>query len=226
MYRNHYNFISMSGTLAEEPVLSHESHGEKIYVFPLIIRRLSGKDDILRTYLRSSFIPVNPLKKGDRLTFEGEIRSFNNRGDVGSRLLISVFIRRILPTIDDDLNSCFLTGAICRQPIFRRTPLGREICDFMLAVNRRYQKSDYIPIIAWGHNAHLLSQTPVGTDINLEGRLQSRTYLKLSPEGHQERTAYEFSVSTIYEDDFPEFTGSSIWPIENTMDAEEIPPDA
>ena len=183
----------------QEPVLSHENHGQKFYRFPIAIRRLSGQEDVLQviaTYRQlAPFLPLT----GQRLSLEGQLRSFNNKSGTGSRLVLSVFPRIIMPTEDEDCNVITLSGVLCKSPVLRRTPLGRCICDMMLAVNRRYGRADYLPCIAWGSLAHRCAALEVGDPVRLEGRLQSRTYTKRIGEEQEERTAFEVSVMTMEE---------------------------
>ena len=134
------------------------------------------------------------LFAGGRFLVEGQIRSFNSRAESGRRLIISVFAESVTTTEQPPQNDAVLTGAICKPPIYRRTPLGREICDVMLAVPRQYQRTDYIPCILWGRTAQCAAGLPVGAQIALAGRLQSRGYVKVLPEGTEERTAYELSA--------------------------------
>ena len=133
--------------------------------------------------------------QGQWIEAEGEVRSYNNRSGQGSKLVITVLVRSARPApMEEGENRLALAGALCRKPVVRRTPLGREICDLLLAVNRRYRRADYLPCIAWGSLAHQCGQMEVGGRLRLEGRLQSRTYTKVLPEGTQERVAYEISV--------------------------------
>ena len=188
------NQLFLRGTVLREPVFSHENHGQKFYQFPFAVRRLSGQDDILQVIAAErQLTPLLPLT-GQRLSLEGQLRSFNNKSGVGSRLVLSVFPRIILPTVDEDHNSIQLTGVLCKPPILRRTPLGRCICDMMLAVNRRYGRADYLPCIAWGEVAVFTGRLDTGAPISLEGRVQSRVYTKVVDGETSERTAYEVSI--------------------------------
>ena len=188
------NALFLRGTAIDEPIYSHENHGQKFYRFPIAIRRLSGQDDILHVITTFEQLkPFLPLT-GQRLALDGQLRSFNNKSGNGSRLVISVFPRTISPTHDEDHNIIQLTGVLCKPPILRRTPLGRCICDMMLAVNRRYGRADYIPCIAWGQIAMLTGSMTVGDSLTLEGRVQSRIYTKVIDGIATERTAYEVSI--------------------------------
>ena len=170
-------------------------HGLDFYRFPLSVPRLSGREDRLNILL-----PAPPEGKalpqpGDYLEVTGEVRSFNNRSGVGSRLVITVLARSVLPGVGEPCNQVWLRGTLCKPPILRRTPLGRDICDLLLAVNRRYRRADYLPCIAWGQLAQECGEMTTGDPLWLNGRLQSRTYLKNLGETSETRTAYEFSVS-------------------------------
>lgn len=201
MHTAHCNSVFLSGQVSSPPVLSHESHSEKIFRFYFSCDRLSGKSDVVPVHFREELFPPTSIIPGKSLTIEGEIRSFNNKSGEGAKLIILVFAKRITACISPHQNTAILSGAICRPPVYRETPLGREICDIMLAVNRRYQKSDYLPCIAWGNNARLIRDYAVGQSLSFEGRLQSRNYIKLLPDGEDVRTAYEVSISHLFYDD-------------------------
>ncbi len=190
------NRISLQGQVAGEPVLTHHNHGVDYYTIPFRVPRLSGAEDLLN------------LVVGDRapelwqpeqwLRVEGEVRSFNNRSGVGPRLVITVLVRSAEPCPPSDGENCLiLSGVLCKTPVRRRTPLGREICDLLLAVNRPYGRADYLPCISWGSLAALCGSMDVGTKLRLEGRLQSRRYRKVTPDGEEQRTAYEISVMNL-----------------------------
>ena len=144
------------------------------------------------------------LSRGDAVTVRGEVRTFNNRSGVGSRLVISVLARELVPEEGEDENRLILSGTLCKPPSLRSTPLGRTICDMILAVNRRYGRADYLPCIAWGSLAHLCGGMEVGGALALDGRLQSRTYTKNLGDRTEERTAFEVSVMNLLP---PEGTG-------------------
>ncbi len=188
------NLVQLRGTAASEPELSHENHGQRFYRFPLSVRRLSGQTDTLHVIATGELLdPLLPIG-GKQLTLEGQLRSFNNKSGVGSKLVISVLARTLEETVDEDLNYIQLRGVLCKPPVLRRTPLGRCISDMMLAVNRRYGRADYLPCIAWGQVAMMTGRMDVGSELSLEGRVQSRTYTKMVDGTPQERTAYEVSV--------------------------------
>ena len=188
------NRALLCGTVAGEPVLSHENHGVSYDVFPLSVPRLSGAEDRLNVVAARPLLTDCPLAPGDRVEVQGEVRSFNNRTGPGSRLVITLFARSLSPTRAEPANWLELSGVLCKPPVLRRTPLGREICDLMLAVNRKYGRADYLPCIAWGTLAQRCGGLHVGDGVKLEGRLQSRSYQKVVDGVTQDRTAFEVSV--------------------------------
>ena len=192
------NYAALSGTVGAEPGLSHMSRGERFYRLPLCVERLSGVMDRVNVTLRERLLTQSGVRAGDRLTVEGEVRSFNNKSGVGARLVIVLFARAIAPAETAfDRNLVRLTGTLCKLPTLRVTPRGREICDLMLAVNRRCGRSDYLPCIVWGSRAERAAQWVVGDVVSLEGRFQSREYRKETPDGVETRTAFEISVAEI-----------------------------
>lgn len=194
------NDLLLRGTAAAEPAFSHENHGQRFYRFPLSVRRLSGQADVLQVIATGEQLSHLLPLTGRRLEIQGQLRSFNNKSGQGSRLVISAFTRLLVETEGEDVNIIELKGAICKPPVLRRTPLGRCICDMMLAVNRRYGRADYLPCIAWGQVAMVTGQLPVGSTLALEGRVQSRVYTKVVDGVPQERTAYEVSIMRLQED--------------------------
>ena len=194
------NDLLLRGTAAAEPAFSHENHGQRFYRFPLSVRRLSGQADVLQVIATGEQLSHLLPLTGRRLEIQGQLRSFNNKSGQGSRLVISAFTRLLVETAGEDVNIIELKGAICKPPVLRRTPLGRCICDMMLAVNRRYGRADYLPCIAWGQVAMVTGQLPVGSTLALEGRAQSRVYTKVLDGVPQERTAYEVSIMRLQED--------------------------
>lgn len=173
---------------------SHANHGVTYFVFPLEVERLSGAADTLNVVVSEEQLAACPVCLGQSYRAEGEIRSFNNRSGVGSRLVITFFAKTLEEAEGQWENRLELTGVLCKAPNFRRTPLGREICDLLLAVNRRYGRADYLPCITWGALARFCGQLEVGDTVHLTGRLQSRKYRKLQGDHEEERTAYEISV--------------------------------
>lgn len=193
------NRCQLCGSLVELPEFSHENHGRRFYKFLLDVPRLSGASDILPVVAADDVLDRMALDGGAMLRIDGQIRSFNNRSGVGRRLIVSVFADTVETCDGEPENRAELVGAICKPPVFRRTPLGREICDLMLAVSRRYHRTDYIPCILWGRTASEVSELPTGTVLELHGRLQSRKYIKTLPDCAEERTTYEFSVMEAYQ---------------------------
>jgi len=193
---NTANHIALCGTLAGLPAFSHENHGRRFYRFPLEVGRLSGASDTLEIVAAEELLNAEALGGGSMIAVTGQIRSFNSRRDTGRRLVISVFASEIRLTDGESVNEAELTGTICKAPVYRRTPLGREICDVMLAVGRPYRRTDYLPCILWGRSAQEASGLPVGSRLRLTGRLQSREYVKLLDSGSEKRTAYEISAIT------------------------------
>ncbi len=191
------NSLTLVGTPAGRPALSHSCRGERFYLLPLRVRRLSGTEDELPVLLRERLLEALELREAEKLRVRGELRSFNLHRENGIRLLLTVFARSADFFDGEDENRLLLRGALCRAPTLRRTPLGRDICDLMLAVNRPYARSDYLPCICWGRNAKEAARWPVGTAVQLAGRLQSRRYLKMTADGPLARTAYEVSAAEI-----------------------------
>lgn len=191
------NKIVLRGQAARAPVPSHRNHGVDYYLVPLRVPRLSGVDDMLNV------VSADPAlwTPGEWVSVAGEVRSYNNRTGTGSKLVITVLAREVAPSrLEEGENRLSLGGALCRRPTLRRTPLGREICDLLLAVNRPYGRADYLPCIAWGQVAMLTGRMEVGDTLALEGRVQSRVYTKVVDGCAQERTAFEVSVMHLLED--------------------------
>ncbi len=190
------NVIRLRGELQALPEFSHENHGRKFYRFYLEVPRLSGAVDILPVVAEERLIQQIDPCAGSMLTVTGQIRSHNYRAEGVRRLMIFVFASTILSEDGDPINEVELQGPLCREPVYRRTPLGREICDVMLAVPRAFHRADYLPGILWGRIAQEISDCPVGCRIRINGRLQSRIYNKCTEDGTQVRTAYEISALT------------------------------
>ena len=194
------NRIELVGALASPLEYSHSVYGEAFYRFMLAVKRLSGTEDIIPVTVGERLLGDMEAESGMRFSICGQIRSYNQHTESGSRLLITVFAREIRPAAEDDndRNEAELSGFICKPVIYRTTPFEREIADILIAVNRRCNKSDYLPLIAWGRNARFLSSAAVGTELSIIGRLQSREYKKLLEDGtEQVRTAYEVSCSAV-----------------------------
>ncbi len=187
------NEVLLEGLALTEPERSHENHGAVFYRFLLQVPRLSGAADTLPVLVSQAL--RDGVAAGETLRLSGQLRSFNNRSGVGSRLVLTVYAKELLPAAGTACNQILLHGTVCKPPIFRRTPLGRSICDLMLAVPRRYGRADYLPVITWGQVALRASLLEVGESLALEGRVQSRIYHKVTDDGTtQERTAYEVSA--------------------------------
>jgi len=190
------NSITLRGTLQTLPQFSHENHGRQFYRFLLEVPRLSGAVDLLPVIAEKTVIDDLDPTAGEMITVCGQIRSHNHRTDGARHLLIFVFAATVTVEDGEPVNEVILEGPLCREPNFRRTPLGREICDIMLAVPRAFRRADYLPCILWGRTAQEVSACHTRDRIRICGRLQSRIYTKLTEEGAQERTAYEISALT------------------------------
>ena len=190
------NQITLRGSLTALPYFSHENHGRKFYRFILEVPRLSGAVDLLPVVAEEGILNALDLSGGDMLTVSGQIRSHNVRTDGVRHLLIFVFAAAITAEDGDPVNDVIIEGPLCKEPIYRRTPLGREICDVMLAVPRAFKRADYLPCILWGSTAQDASECHTRDRIRIYGRLQSRIYTKITDNGPQERTAYEISALT------------------------------
>ncbi len=188
------NRALLRGTAAADPVWSHETHGVVYETFPLNVQRLSGCTDCLNVIVPRSMLTDNPVTAGMPVEVEGEVRSFNNRTGIGSRLVITLHAKALRRREGPNENRLTLAGVLCKPPVLRRTPLGREICDLMVAVNRRYGRADYLPCITWGALARCCGELEVGDGVRLEGRLQSRDYTKQENGQSSQRTAFEVSV--------------------------------
>lgn len=195
------NKILLRGRLSAPPAPSHVNHGVEYFLLPLSARRLSGAEDHLNVIAAKEQLSGLSLKEGSPLTVRGEVRTFNNRSGVGSRLVVSVFARELTQEEGEDENVLALSGVLCKPPALRATPLGRTICDMILAINRRYGRADYLPCIAWGSLAYRCGEMAVGDHLALEGRLQSRIYTKEVDGQLQERTAFEVSVMSLADGD-------------------------
>ena len=189
-----YNRVHLCGQAEDVPVLSHVNHGCAFYRFTLAVMRLSGQADRLPVIVPQTLLHAVPVAAGATVTVIGQLRSFNNKSGQGSRLVISVFAHVLEKGGEAPLNVIQLSGVLCKPPVLRRTPLGREISDIILAVNRRYGRADYLPCIAWGAVAQQVAAMTTGDRLTIEGRVQSRTYTKTEGGVSTERTAYEVSI--------------------------------
>ncbi len=188
------NQITICGQLVDLPEFSHENHGKRFYRFVLEVPRLSGNSDFLPVVAEERIIDSIDLSGGGMLTVTGQIRSHNTRSNTGRHLLIFIFAASIVAEDATPCNDVIIEGPLCKEPIYRRTPLGREICDAMLAVKRSFRRADYLPCIFWGRTAEEISLCHTGDCVRIIGRLQSRTYIKRTEDGQIERTAYEISA--------------------------------
>ena len=196
------NQISIMGKIASDFTFSHQVFGEGFYTLELVVKRLSDSEDRIPLMVSERLIDVTQNYEGEYIQVQGQFRSYNRHEEKKNRLVLSVFVRELsfVDEIDDSMitNQIFLDGYICKPPVYRKTPLGREIADLLLAVNRPYGKSDYIPCICWGRNARYASAFEVGGHVLIWGRIQSRDYMKKVSETESEkRTAYEISVSKL-----------------------------
>lgn len=196
------NQVELVGEVSKEAVFSHEVYGEGFYIISVRANRMSGTVDEIPVMISERMCNIDKLCTGQRLRIAGQFRSFNRHEENGNHLLLSVFAREFsfLDDMQADLeeNSIFLDGYVCKEPIYRKTPLGRELADVLIAVKRSYGKSDYIPCICWGRNAVFASGFEVGTHVQISGRIQSREYVKkLSETESETRVAYEVSVSKV-----------------------------
>ena len=205
------NYLTLVGKVTGEKRFSHEIYGERFYIFNISIPRLSGNADIIPITVSERLIKEDTLNEGRKLLVKGQFRSYNAYENEKNRLILTVFAKDVVELEENEseeenemvrkdiiTNEVVLIGYICKKPIYRQTPFGREISDLLLAVNRAYNKSDYIPCIAWGRNARFCQELEVGTQVKVIGRVQSRTYEKKHEDGTIEnRVAYEVSVGSL-----------------------------
>ena len=204
------NYLTLVGKVTGEKEFSHEIYGERFFIFSLSIPRLSGNYDVIPVTVSERLISDEMLTEGKTLLVKGQFRSYNSYDQQKNRLILTVFAKDIMEVNEEEneenemvkkemvTNEVVLTGYICKKPIYRQTPFGREIADLLLAVNRAYNKSDYIPCIAWGRNARFSQNIEVGVQVRIVGRVQSRTYEKKLEDGTVEnRVAYEVSVGSL-----------------------------
>lgn len=204
------NHLVLMGKVTSEKRFSHEIYGESFYIFDMEVARLSTTQDIIPVTISERLIPDGVLEIGKRVLIKGQFRSYNSYENERNKLILTVFAKDIFfeDEIENGLNSeeskeiisneVILTGFICKKPIYRQTPFGREIADLLLAVNRAYNKSDYIPAIAWGRTARFCQNLEVGTEVKVTGRVQSRVYEKKFEDGtSQTKVAYEVSIGSL-----------------------------
>ena len=198
------NQVTVMGEIASEFEFSHEVFGEGFYMLELLVKRLSDSFDRIPVMISERLIDVTKEYRGEFIQISGQFRSYNRHEEKKNRLVLSVFAREAVfaEATDDKIksNQIFLDGFICKPPVYRKTPLGREIADMLVAVNRPYGKSDYIPCISWGRNARFAANFEVGSRVQIWGRIQSREYVKrLEDDRTEKRIAYEVSVSKLEE---------------------------
>ena len=198
------NQVNVAGEVMNELEFSHDVFGEGFYIFDLYVKRLSKAYDVIPIMVSDRIIEVNQVLVGKKIEVIGQFRSYNRHENSKNRLILSVFAReiRVLDEEEDisqlKSNYIYLDGYVCKEPVYRKTPLGREIADLLVAVNRPYGKSDYIPCICWGRNARYAQNFPVGGHLHVYGRIQSREYQKkMSEEEYETRIAYEVSVNKL-----------------------------
>jgi single-stranded DNA-binding protein len=196
------NQIKLIGTIVSDKSFSHEVYGEGFYSFDLEVPRLSDTSDVIPVIVSERLIAGFDFHVGQKVVVDGQYRSYNNMENEKNKLVLTVFVKEIRLQTEEDANvnsnEIILNGFICKKPIYRTTPFGREIADILLAVNRAYNKSDYIPCIAWGRNARFCQNMEVGTEVKLIGRVQSRTYEKKYEDGTVEnKVAYEVSIGSL-----------------------------
>lgn len=199
------NRVCIIGEVVSEFTFSHEVFGEGFYIANVSVNRLSDMVDIIPLMISERLIDVTKDYRGRKIEVSGQFRSYNRHEGVKNKLVLSIFVRELRFIEDDEVpeeqsksNQIFLDGYVCKPPIYRKTPLGREIADILVAVNRPYGKSDYIPCIAWGRNARFCQNIEVGTQVKIIGRVQSRQYEKKHEDGTVEtKTAYEVSVCSL-----------------------------
>ena len=196
------NQVSIMGKVASGFTFSHQVYGEGFYLVDVLVKRLSDSEDRIPLMVSERLVDVTQDYEGEYIMVQGQFRSYNRHEEKKNRLVRSVFVRELtfVEEADDSIktNQIFLDGYICKPPVYRKTPLGREIADLLLAVNRPYGKSDYIPCICWGRNARYASAFEVGGHVLIWGRIQSREYIKKLGENETEkRVAYEVSVSKL-----------------------------
>ncbi len=197
------NCLTLTGKIISDKTVSHEIYGETFYIFNLEVPRLSGNEDIIPITISERLLTNFDLTIGKEVVIEGQFRSYNSYTNEKNKLILTVFAKDIVEykeeeNVENVSNEVILNGYICKKPIYRKTPFGREISDILLAVNRAYNKSDYIPCIAWGRNARFCENMEVGTEVRIIGRVQSRTYEKKFEDGTSEtRVAYEVSIGNM-----------------------------
>ncbi len=196
------NKVFLSGTVESMPNFSHETFGEAFYEVNLLVPRLSDHLDVVPVTVSEKLLTGGKFEIGKYVCIKGQFRSYNKMEDGKSKLMLTVFVREVCEFEEDvNPNIIEITGYICKAPTYRTTPFNREICDVLIAVNRAYNKSDYLPCIAWGRNAKFVSELEVGTKISIVGRIQSREYQKHLDNGEVlKKVAYEVSINRVQEE--------------------------
>ncbi len=192
------NKVFVAGEVISKPHFSHEVYNEGFYEFDIRVARLSDSFDIIPITVSERLLADNKIEIGAKISGNGQFRSYNKLDEGKSKLMLTVFLRELLPFVENDNpNFVEITGYVCKEPVFRMTPFKREISDVLLAVNRSYNKSDYLPCIAWGRNARFVKNFAVGDKVTIIGRIQSREYQKKMEDDVITKTAYEISISKI-----------------------------
>lgn len=218
------NKVFLSGEIVSKPIFSHEVYGEGFYELNLAVQRLSDHNDIIPITVSERLLTNGDFDEGKKVSVKGQFRSYNKVVDGKSKLILTVFVRETFVS-DEGMNPNIieLNGYICKEPVYRTTPFNREICDLLLAVNRAYNKSDYLPCIAWGRNARYIKNSPIGQKVFISGRIQSREYQKKLNENEVlTKTAYEISINKIIiEDKNKEFLKNELFKNEEQYDIAE-----
>lgn len=192
------NRVTIAGEVVSDLVFSHETYGEKFYELSLKVARLSDIFDIIPVTISERLLMDNDIKMGSKIAGSGQFRSYNKLEEGKSKLMLTVFLRELLPYSEsDNFNTIDIVGYVCKEPVFRTTPFKREIADVLLAVNRSYNKSDYLPCIAWGRNARFVKNFEIGDKVSVSGRIQSREYQKKIGDEVVTKVAYEVSLNRV-----------------------------
>lgn len=194
------NRVYLQGNVETEPTFNHKVKDDEFYGFDMVVPRLSGQNDIIPVIIAKRLVDFFKISKGNKIAIRGQFRSYNKIEQEKRRLVLSVFVKEVCEWDETaNPNIIELNGFVCKPVIYRTTPFAREICDVLLAVNRQFNKSDYIPCIAWGTNAHMVSQMKVPSSLKIVGRIQSREYNKVVNENEKPitKTAYEVSISKL-----------------------------
>ena len=218
LYENN-NHVLLKGKIKELPTYSHTVMGEGFFEMFVEVERLSEEVDVLPVTISERLI--DNFKIGDEIGIAGQFRSYNKLEDGKSKLMLTIFVKELVSPKDmNEINQIYLIGYICKEPIYRTTPFGREICDMLLAVNRAYNKSDYLPCISWGRNARFVRDLEVGEKLEVQGRIQSRKYQKHKEDGTVEsKVAYEISLSSVVLAHEPNYSTFNEFEMKEDMEA-------